>query len=282
MSEPVPERRRRAPSGKPWLPVYWLLFGAGIAATIAFVLSAGHLQSVGLTRSIYYIVLIPLGLACATFLFGALRSSEASYEGKLFGANLKLSGSVVVFVLVVAGGLKLAPPDSRPAAASLVVRVQGPGGPADRITQGVVWIDAGTARWPGNVGPNGEAHFEEIPADAVAQPMLVTFTGLAGYEVKDQTPRRFPERGVLYLELRRVRTEAFGVVRDRHGQPVPDVRIVLEYGAAEGTTKKDGTFRIPCDMPNDGLVHVVAERVGHIGYSGNLSLPGPMEIQFDL
>ena len=64
------------------------------------------LAASGLAGYLYYIALLPLALATASFLFLALQS-YADYTGKQFGGTLKLGGPVVVFMLVVIGGFVL-------------------------------------------------------------------------------------------------------------------------------------------------------------------------------
>src|SRR5580693_6830864 len=72
-------------------------------------LNADLLGRLGLTGNLYYLVLLPMGLAAAVFLFGVLRS-YARYSGKQLGGMLELSGPIVAFVLVVILGFVLVKP----------------------------------------------------------------------------------------------------------------------------------------------------------------------------
>src|SRR5690606_39677305 len=71
-----------------------------------------------ITNAVYFVVLLPLALAAAAFLFGAMRS-HARYRGTVIKGNLELGGPVVIFCLVMLGGLLLANPQ---ATGSLTVR----------------------------------------------------------------------------------------------------------------------------------------------------------------
>src|ERR1700733_9699639 len=84
-------------------PYAVLSLGGFLCALLLIVLllrNAEKLVALGLTGNLYYLVLVPLGLSVAAFLFGALRS-YARYRGKQFGGVLELGGPVVAFVLVL-------------------------------------------------------------------------------------------------------------------------------------------------------------------------------------
>jgi hypothetical protein len=64
---------------------------------------AEKLVALGLTGKLYYIVLLPLGLSVAGFLFGVVQS-YATFKGKQLDGNLVLGGPIVGFFLVVVLG----------------------------------------------------------------------------------------------------------------------------------------------------------------------------------
>src|SRR3954471_9826781 len=63
-----------------------------------------------INSSAYFFLLVPLSLAAAGFLFGALRS-HAKYSGKAYGGTLELGGPVLVLVIVIYLGYKFRPTD---------------------------------------------------------------------------------------------------------------------------------------------------------------------------
>src|ERR1039458_967624 len=72
---------------------------------------AEELVALGLTGRVYYIVLLPLGLAAAAFLFGVVKS-YATYRGRQLGGKLVLGGPIIAFLLVVILGFVLVPDPS--------------------------------------------------------------------------------------------------------------------------------------------------------------------------
>jgi hypothetical protein len=83
------------------------LCGVGILSLM--ILNADLLGRLGLTGNLYYLVLLPMGLAASGFLFGVLRS-YARYSGKQLGGMLELGGPIVAFLLVVILGFVLVKP----------------------------------------------------------------------------------------------------------------------------------------------------------------------------
>jgi hypothetical protein len=91
-------------------PLNWVFISA-----IGFLLSVGFLLSILLLPGfgrlflnvggiLYYVILIPFALISSGFLFGALRS-YARATGKNINGTIELGGPVVVFVLVMWGGI---------------------------------------------------------------------------------------------------------------------------------------------------------------------------------
>src|ERR1039458_5754822 len=102
------------------------LAGFLVAAALVFLMvwKAETLVALGLTGRLYYVVLLPLGLAVAVCLFGVLQS-HATYHGRQLGGKLVLGGPIVAFLLVVILGFVLVPDLST---FPLTVYVHGPGG----------------------------------------------------------------------------------------------------------------------------------------------------------
>ena len=83
------------------------LFWVGIWSLMIW--NADLLGRLGLTGDLYYLILLPMGLAAAGFLFGVCRS-YALYSGKKLGRMLEVIGSAVAFLLVVIPVLAVKPP----------------------------------------------------------------------------------------------------------------------------------------------------------------------------
>jgi hypothetical protein len=90
------------------LSLVCFLLGAGLL--FLMISKVETLAAFGLTGRLFYLVLIPMGLAAAGFLFGVLRST-AIFRGQRFGGTLELGGPIIAAALVVWGGLTLPPPE---------------------------------------------------------------------------------------------------------------------------------------------------------------------------
>src|SRR6202043_726504 len=71
-------------------------FLCGVVLLGLMILNADLLGRLGLTGNLYYLVLLPMGLAAAGFLFGVLRS-YARYSGKRLGGVWELGGPIIGF-----------------------------------------------------------------------------------------------------------------------------------------------------------------------------------------
>jgi hypothetical protein len=118
-----------------------------------------RITRLGLAGNAFYITLLPLGVASAAFLFGAMNSA-ATFTGKVLSGSLQLSGSVVGTVMVVAGGFYFANP-AGPFA--VTVRVQGPAGVGSAVSTGKVVMELGRSLPEEGLNSKGEAEFKEIP-----------------------------------------------------------------------------------------------------------------------
>ena len=123
----MPSKQKQL-GGLTWVYVTGAGFAISLAAAILLMALVGRTS---LPDGLYYLILIPLGLACAAFLFGAMRG-YAKYSGQVFAGNLELRGPVVLFLLVILLGMYA----NRATDFSLTVRVHGPGGPTDVIRDG--------------------------------------------------------------------------------------------------------------------------------------------------
>jgi hypothetical protein len=115
--------------------------------------TAEKLVRLGLVGNLYYVVLVPLGLSVAAFLFGVLRS-YAVYTGKVAGGNLELGGPIVGFLLVVILGFVLVPD---PSPFAVTVFVHGDSGKQDLVlrNRGAVLLDLGGDRRRELIGDRG-------------------------------------------------------------------------------------------------------------------------------
>jgi hypothetical protein len=105
--EALNQKRRKETQFYAVIALISFLCGVGILSLVIW--NADMLERLGLANNLYYLILLPMGLAAAGFLFGVLRS-YALYSGKKLGRMLELRGSVVAFLLIVILGLINKPP----------------------------------------------------------------------------------------------------------------------------------------------------------------------------
>lgn len=132
-------KRARATSPMPW--VYAALFVTFFALAGVFIAFAGRLAQAGISRPVFFLVLVPVGLGAAAFLDRALHASNAEWVAKLWFGRLRLGGSVAVFGMVVAAGVYVV---SSPPPLQIVVRVLEPSGP---VRGGKVLLYVGRNSW---------------------------------------------------------------------------------------------------------------------------------------
>jgi hypothetical protein len=220
---------------------------------------AEELVALGLTGRVYYIVLLPLGLAAAAFLFGVVKS-YATYRGRQLGGKLVLGGPIIAFLLVVILGFVLVPD---PSTFPLTVFVHGPGGPQDIVLRnsGEVFVDLGGDRRHVQIGDQGQAYFPAIPANFHGQAIPAWVESETYESVNPQAKQRLNST-TLYLAVRKkiIHHLLTGIVTDVAGNPLSGVRLVLPEYHVEGQTNRDGRFALQVVAESQRMVDLVAER----------------------
>ena len=219
-----------------WVYISGAAFAIALGAAIAFVVVA---QRVRIPNGLYFIILIPLGLTAAAFLFGAMRS-HATYKGTSTFGTLELGGPVVVLGLIVVGGMIA----NRTETFALTVRVHGPDGVSDIIRDGRIIADLAGVRRTSVIGADGEAVFADVPSDLEGQRIRLiaevpTFTADSAAERVIVPRSHIIELG---LRPRRFLTSVRGTVLDRAGRTVRNAAIDFGAGAARTLTDATGNF----------------------------------------
>jgi len=237
---------QRGPWGKiaPYALICLVSFLCGVGLLLLMLAKAERLVALGLAGALYYIVLLPLGLAAAGFLFGVFRS-YASYKGKHLGGALELGGPVVAFAMVVLGGFVLVPST---ATFALTVYVHGEAGPQDVVLKdsGFVLLDLGPDRRREPIGPQGQVYFPAVPADFRGQEVPV---GLESDDFEPAAPvaKARLDGPSVYLPVRKKPGEIVGCVHDDRGNPIPHASV--EVAGVSASTNNQGHFKL--DIPGD-------------------------------
>jgi hypothetical protein len=249
---PVASPPRRPEGSTPWREIapYALAslvsFTAGLGILVLILWKAQVLVKLGLIGNLYYIVLLPLALSAAAFLFGILRST-ALYRGEVYGGALELGGPAVVFVAVLILGFKLPSPQT-PFNLTVFVQEEKEGKNLALKTAGYVVIDIGPDRRVEQIGAKGDAYFPGIPANFRGENARI-WVDSDTFEVADASKEYSLGETSLYVDVRRKERKVFGRVQDARGNSLAGVEIRVAHLTA--TTDKLGEFEVT--IPGDRM-----------------------------
>lgn len=230
----------------------------------------------GSQSQIYYLLLIPWALACAAFLFGTMRS-YAQLTHKQVGTALELGGPVVLFVLVLVGGVKLVP--ATPQTFDLTVRAHSEDGTQAMITYGRVTIDFDTDRRTQPFDSNGEANFKGVPPKFQGATLKI-LPQVEGYE--EEWQRHKLQGNVIDLPL----VAASQPVSQLIGSIVPPpanwkaLRVTVDGQSGESKVDKFGRFDVQVTGSVDRIrlkIHAGSELV----YDDYQTVPGPVTVSLE-
>jgi Carboxypeptidase regulatory-like domain len=218
-------------------------FVCGIGVLLLMLWKAEALTKLGLIGNLYYIVLLPLGLCAAVFLFGVVRSF-ARYKGEQYGGTLELGGPIVAFVLVVGGGFFLVP--KPPSTFPLTVYVHGEADRNDLVLRnsGRVFVDLDGDRQSRSIGENGEAYFPGIPDRFRGQEVPV-WVDAKGFESTVANQKARIDGASLYLPVRRKSGHVSGRVQDQDGNPIANADLTLADLSLHSDASGHFEFTVP-------------------------------------
>ncbi len=249
-----------------WVYITGAAFVVTLLAAIAFITVAGRVR---MPNGLYFIILIPLGVAAAAFLFGAMHS-HATYSGKSPYGTLELSGPVVVLALVVLGGMMA----NRAETFALTVRVHGPGGPGDIVRDGRLTADLAGVRRTAVIGSDGEVVFADVPADLEGQIIRLTpdVPGLQPDSVSK--PTTIPASHIIDVGMarRRFSTPMRGSVQDHMGHPVRGAVLNFDAGGVTAVSDSAGNFRATIAMNAGSVVPLTVSLKNQILYDDNVTI----------
>ncbi len=251
-----------------WVYISGAAFLITLVLAVLLIIFSNKLSAYGITSSFYYIILIPLGLCTAAFLFGAL-NSLAEYTGDAIYGKLKLSGPVVIFCLVIIGGFYFAKPEST---FLLTVRTQTSNNAI--IDKGYVTAYFGSQGIKHEIGENGEVFFADIPSQFLSKEIKFN-TDVEEYQMKNSNPVAIPDDKIIYLQLekRKDSTVVRGTVIDSNGNTLANVLIDFNSGLISTTTDAYGRFIATVPRPVGTSILLMASKNGKIGYNDYITIP---------
>jgi hypothetical protein len=264
------------PSTYAWLAGGGLLVSIGLLLFLVF--QADRVVAAGLDHRVFYVLLIPLGLAAGAFAYGAMIST-GTFSGRVGPGEVKLTGPVVFAALVVAGGFFMVPNGG---SVTLVVRVYSGDAAGAAIVGAEVVLDAGQARSTARTDGGGQAVFAGVGRSESASGVTVAVTA-DGYESVRRSLDAIPVSGVVEVGLTALPATLIGTIQER-GSAEPAVGVILNFasGAAVDTTDEMGNFRVELDRRPSGRVSVIGVRGDTVGLDTEVPLgsPDPIALLF--
>jgi hypothetical protein len=246
----------------------------GIGLLLFYVNEVPRLVETSSQNQVYYLLLIPWALACAAFLFGAMRS-YGRFTHKHLGNALELGGPVVLFCLVLAGGFKLVP--SPPQTFDLTVRAHSEDDKEVIVASGRVTIDFDTDRRTEPFNSNGEANFKGILPKFQGATLKI-LPEITGYEEKWQ--RHKLHGNVLELPLVR----ATRPVSHLTGSIVPPpadwkvLRVIVDGQPDEGKVDELGRFDLQVNGKDGDRIRLRVYGGGKLLFDRDETVPGPLTL----
>lgn len=194
---------------------------------------------------LFYIVLIPFGLVVAGFLFGALKS-YAKASGKNMHGTLELGGPVVVFVLLLYGGVYFQNNFNKSSSFSLHLYFYGDQQKASKLNEGDVRIITNGSPVTRSLNSEGSISISLSSDQRGKKIMLDPF--ISGYK-QNQIETKIPEESDVLdviLEPATYSTKVSGYVFDKEGQ-IPKGNLFLEWAGIKVPIDESGKYSL--DLP---------------------------------
>ena len=229
------------PANKSITPLTWILISAVgfilfLAAALSLIFFGDKIGTI--KPQIYFFLLVIMGLICAAFLSGAMKS-HAKYSGKVYGGTLELGGPILILVLLVFLGFKFMPAKEL---FTLKFTLYGSENKTVLVNDGTLKIFLGkpeTTRIE-----NGYASFTDLDTKYKGKKIDVLATA-AGYSNLSQTIS-IPTEDIaveLFMKQRPDSLTINGMIINKQGQPVQNLEILFANGMAKDTSDLYGNFK---------------------------------------
>jgi hypothetical protein len=249
-------------------------FVIGIGLLLFFVYKADDLVAQGIDEKVFYVLLLPLGLSAAAFLFGAMRS-YARYMGKVFSGMLELGGPVVLFIMVAAGGFVLVP-DTDPFDFTIILR------DSNRKTvlkdQGKIIITFGNRIEEGEIDKNGSVYFKGIPAKFRNKEVPIEIDASGWQFANDRTTCKLKNNNAtIIIERHKCLATVSGSVKDSEGNFIGGAIVVVK--GIDDKTDENGRFliQIPTEKQEEWQP-IIAKKQGYEAVNSSVDPCSPKEI----
>ena len=136
-------------------------------------------QKLDLSITTYFFLLVICDLAATAFLTIVLKST-AKYEGNVFKGNLSITGSAVIFLLILYVGYKFRPVSTAdPFDLTFLIRT-----PTNSVSTGKIMIDVNNERRQEEIPPDGQVTFKNISSNYLGKPITIS-DSIDGYKISE-------------------------------------------------------------------------------------------------
>ncbi|MEP6712867.1 MAG: hypothetical protein ABJA37_10645 [Ferruginibacter sp.] len=261
-------------------PLTWVIISAVgfilfLAAAILLMLYSNRIGFI--KPQIYFFLLVIIGLVCAAFLSGAMKS-HAKYTGQAYGGTLELGGPILVLVILIFTGYKFMPKKD---SFTLKFTVFGTASKDELINAGQLKILL--SKPDSQRIENGFVSFTDVDTKYRGKPIDIIANAPGYYSLGESIA--IPDEDIpveLHLQRRPDSVQVNGIVIDKKGQPVPDAMIVFENGTKQASDGF-GMFTLLLPFKDGKEINIKIYTTQRLRYNSSqvLSNTGSLTLQLD-
>lgn len=255
-------------------------FIIGIGLLLLFIFKADYLTAQGIDEKVFYVLLLPLGLSAAAFLFGAMRS-YARYKGKVFSGVLELGGPVVLFILVAAGGFTLVP-DTGPFNFRIILCDSS--GKTVLKGPGEIKITLGNDIRMDKIDENGSVDFRSIPAIFKNKEVPIEIIAPGWQFTNGKTSTKWKLEGnnaLITIERDNSLSTISGLVTDEEKNSIVGAKVVVKDIVTHTDENGRFTIRIPLEKQEEKQ-SIKVEKQGYEIFKGTVHPASPQKVKIPL
>lgn len=267
------------PSNQSISPIAWIIISAVgfilfLTAALALIFFSDRIGTI--KPQIYFFLLVIIGLVCAAFLSGAMKS-HAKYSGKVYGGTLELGGPVLILVLLVFLGFKFMPKKD---VFTLKFTMYGSASKTAMVNAGQLKIFLGKP--DSQRIENGYVSFTDIDTKYKGKKIDVLSVAPGFYNLSQNITVPDEDMPVeLFMMLKADSVFINGMVINSKGQPVKNIVILFANGIAKDTSDSYGNFKVLLPLKEGSEINVRAYQQDALRYNSSqiISGSGTMTLQ---
>jgi len=268
-----------------WVWISAVAFLLSLFASGILIFFGNKLEDLGIVGNVYYIVLIPLGLGCAAFLAGAMKS-YASYKANTnipYG-QLKLGGPVVIFALVVIGGF-IMPNLNKESHFDLKINVVSDDRPTYSFEQGGIVVTLGKRKEVRKFH-DGTAVIEDVAENFNNKQVKAELVDLPEYSIANDGMIVVKKDEFTSVQLIRKAssksTMLRGTILDKNNNAVQGAFLDFGDGLATGKTNSHGNFIVPVPLPPGETIRLKIKEGDVLRFNEDVTLSSSIPVDIKI